>query len=294
MSGSGFTGMRNMGNSCYMNSVIQLLFSLPEFVQKYVSTHDQHAQLTPIDPSNEFNMQMSKLGFGLFSGHYSVNEEHSTSTDAHLRPPKGIKPVSFKSLVGRGHPEFSTKRQQDAHEFLIHLFTLIERGHRTDPTASGQLNPLDSFQFKLTDRIECSESHQVRYKLRDELCLSLPVSQSLTVNKERVAEFEKRKAQAEVKGERLEPGDIVRPEIRLEDCLRLFTQQEVIADFYSSAVKRNVNAWKTTGFSTFPDYLLIQVKKFEFAPDWSPIKLDIALQVSCFVRFFIIKEFSLA
>ena len=32
----------------------------------------------------------------------------------------------FKSLVGKGHPEFSTKRQQDAQEFLLHLFSMIE------------------------------------------------------------------------------------------------------------------------------------------------------------------------
>ncbi len=32
----------------------------------------------------------------------------------------------FKSLVGRGHPEFSTRRQQDAQEFLLHLLNSVE------------------------------------------------------------------------------------------------------------------------------------------------------------------------
>jgi len=32
----------------------------------------------------------------------------------------------FKTLVGSGHREFSTKQQQDAHEFLLHLLTLID------------------------------------------------------------------------------------------------------------------------------------------------------------------------
>ncbi len=163
MSGPGFTGMRNLGNSCYMNSAMQLLFSLPEFEQKYASTLDQHAQLTPLDPSADFNLQMAKLGHGLVSGSYSAPVDESA--EAHLRVPRGIKPVSFKSLVGRGHPEFSTKRQQDAHEFLIYLFSLIERNQRTDLTTGGQLNPLDSFKFKLMDRFECSQSHQVQIYL---------------------------------------------------------------------------------------------------------------------------------
>lgn len=32
----------------------------------------------------------------------------------------------FKTLIGRGHPEFSTRRQQDAQEFLLHLISLVE------------------------------------------------------------------------------------------------------------------------------------------------------------------------
>ena len=43
-----------------------------------------------------------------------------------LQYPNGIRPQMFKSLVGKGHPEFSTKRQQDAQEFLLHLINLIE------------------------------------------------------------------------------------------------------------------------------------------------------------------------
>ena len=43
-----------------------------------------------------------------------------------IQYPEGIKPQMFKRLIGRGHPEFSTKRQQDAQEFILHLFNTIE------------------------------------------------------------------------------------------------------------------------------------------------------------------------
>ena len=32
----------------------------------------------------------------------------------------------FKALIGKDHPEFSTKRQQDAQEFLLHIINTIE------------------------------------------------------------------------------------------------------------------------------------------------------------------------
>lgn len=38
----------------------------------------------------------------------------------------GIAPQMFKALVGRGHPEFSTNRQQDAQEFLLHFINMVE------------------------------------------------------------------------------------------------------------------------------------------------------------------------
>jgi len=32
--GPGYTGMVNLGNSCYMNSVMQVVFTLPDFQHK--------------------------------------------------------------------------------------------------------------------------------------------------------------------------------------------------------------------------------------------------------------------
>lgn len=218
-----------------------MLFALPEFAQKYVEPREAYLMNTPADPSGHFNFQFSKLGYGILSGRYSRKEDDEPApenTDI-LKPPKGIKPTSFKSIIGRGHAEFASKRQQDAHEFLGYLFDVLEKNARTAEKSSVP-SPIDAFRFELEDRIECSRSHQVKYMKRAEFCLSVPISRDLAVNREAVAEFEKRKAELKEKGGHLEPGDIVRPEIRLEDCLRLLTQVDVVSDFYSSAVNAKV------------------------------------------------------
>ena len=46
---------------------------------------------------------------------------------ARLQDQDGIAPQMFKSVIGRGHPEFSTNRQQDAQEFFMHLLSLMDR-----------------------------------------------------------------------------------------------------------------------------------------------------------------------
>ncbi len=277
--GPGYTGMRNLGNSCYMNSVMQVLFTVPDFVRKYFDNRISYVRNSSVDPSNDFNFQMSKLSYGLLSGNYSIDPTTQPEIQNIVCPPKGIKPTMFKSLIGRGHAEFSTKRQQDSHEFLIYLLQLIERNLRNDSTVGSNINPVDSFRFKLEDRIECTQSKQVKYKYRDDFCLSLPIAKEAALNKEKVKEFEEKKAKMESQGLKLEPGDIVRPEIRLSDCVKLFMQNEEIDNFYSSAVKSQVTALKSTRLATLPEFLLIQAKKFEFAPDWSPIKLNVSLQV---------------
>ncbi len=33
--GPGYTGIRNLGNSCYMNSVMQLMFTIPDFQDRW-------------------------------------------------------------------------------------------------------------------------------------------------------------------------------------------------------------------------------------------------------------------
>lgn len=35
--GAGLTGLKNLGNSCYLNSILQCLFTLPVFQKRYVS-----------------------------------------------------------------------------------------------------------------------------------------------------------------------------------------------------------------------------------------------------------------
>lgn len=34
----------------------------------------------------------------------------------------------FKTLIGRGHADFSSSKQQDAQEFFLHLINVLEVG----------------------------------------------------------------------------------------------------------------------------------------------------------------------
>ncbi|CAH0398212.1 unnamed protein product [Chilo suppressalis] len=264
--GPSLTGLNNLGNTCYINSVAQVIFRMPDFVRRFVEGAPEIFSNFPEDPANDFNVQTAKLGVGLLSGRYSFPAEEGG------RQP-GVSPQMFRQLVGRGHQEFSTKRQQDAHEFYLHLLTLMERNSRHKP------NPADCLKFSVEERIQCTESNGVRYTQRPEHHLPLPVAVHAATNAAEVRQYEARRTQAEASGQRLDPSLVVRPHIPFQACLDSFMKEEIIEQFYSSAVNKKVAARKITRLATFPDYLLIQLKKFTIKEDWTPAKLDVAVDM---------------
>ncbi|MEQ2157902.1 hypothetical protein GOODEAATRI_006605, partial [Goodea atripinnis] len=46
--GTGLTGMKNLGNSCYLNSVMQVLFTIPDFQSTSVSSNHLHSGLLKV------------------------------------------------------------------------------------------------------------------------------------------------------------------------------------------------------------------------------------------------------
>jgi ubiquitin carboxyl-terminal hydrolase 5/13 len=85
---------------------------------------------------------------GLLSGKYSKKVDEDDNSDAQL----GIAPYAFKALIGKGHPEFSTKKQQDTQEFFLHVVNFLEKHSRTE------VNPATCFKFQVEDKLQCNES----------------------------------------------------------------------------------------------------------------------------------------
>ncbi|XP_063233361.1 ubiquitin carboxyl-terminal hydrolase 5 [Bacillus rossius redtenbacheri] len=260
--GPGYTGLANLGNSCYLNSVMQVVFTVPDFQTRFVEKAPEIFSALPADPPSDFNVQMAKLGVGLLSGRYSRPPPEGEEADDDRN---GISPRMFKALIGRGHPDFSTKSQQDAQEFFLHLVNVLERNSR------HQSNPSECFKFRVEDRFQCGESKKVKYTYRTEYSLPLPIPLEAAVNKDEVAAYEK---SAEKDRER-----VVRPRVTLASCLEVFSRADVVEQFYSTAINGKTTARKTTRLATFPEYLLIHLKKFTLREDWTPAKLDVAVEM---------------
>ncbi|KAL1233851.1 Ubiquitin carboxyl-terminal hydrolase [Trichinella pseudospiralis] len=304
--GPGYTGMVNMGNSCYLNSVIQALVMIPDIVRVYWDGADRIFRNCSLVPCDDFNVQFAKVVSGLLSGRYSR---------ADLEERRGIRPAAFRLLINRGNAEFASNRQQDVEEFMRYLFELLEQNKR----GIGCVDVVSAWRFSLQEKLTCLESGNVSYKQRPEVILSLPVPllgleqqqiddrSSPLVNDENrppsvvVVPVEPTQlsmmngagdvgndAVAAATGvnttttTRLESGVIgpkLRPTVSLMDCLKALVEPELLDNTKSPFTGRISSMEKQLHFNTFPDWLWIQMKKFTFAPDWRPLKLDVSIAV---------------
>lgn len=191
-----------------MASVIQGLFALPQFANRYYDPDLAAAHFMTCReslPALCLECQMYKLGDGLLSGRYSVprpalrdgNSPHAFSpqvqdeSDTPVVFQEGVKPTSFKSLVGKGHAEFSTMRQQDAEEFLSHLLKAL-RTYARKVGVDEKQEPTEVFKFGMEQRLQCTRCKRVRYKVdeMDILSVAVPAHRKMEVDVQQQKEGE--------------------------------------------------------------------------------------------------------
>lgn len=268
--GPGFTGLENLGNSCYMASILQVLFDLPPFYAAYYTPSSPHTHSCTNAPHAKcFRCQITKIADGLLSGRYSKTPDApalppppspSRSGSAPVPPPapkdkdgeppsadvhNSVAPRMLKALIGRDHPEFSTFKQQDAQEFFEYFMEQLHRHERASELPGP--DPSRIFEFSLEQRLQCTTCKKVRYSNERPLYAAVPVPLDANVDK-----------------------DVT---ISLDECLKTWGAQEQIADFSCPSCGKATVAAKNYAFATFPDFLVLQVRRFVFS-EWVPKKLE--------------------
>lgn len=309
--GPGLTGLKNLGNSCYLASTIQSLFAFPAFQSRYADAYRPHTSTcTNTMPATCLECQMGKLADGLLSGRYSVPrpaEEAGTGSVGAMPDVEtgqrdgpifqaGIRPSMFKSLIGKGHEEFATMRQQDADEFFKHMVDAIQRDSRrlsaeANSSSAGASadagaptsDPTTIFSYGLQQRLQCTQCKRVRYTVEaQDAGLSLPVplrvkqSQTSSKGKGAAEGVHQEDASSQVANASNDTKTEYEP-VSLEECLDIFTSAETL-EYDCPACAQKVEATKQTLFTSFPDVLAVQVRRFQLI-NWVPQKVDVPILV---------------
>lgn len=114
--------------------------------------------------------------------------------------------MMFKALIGKGHEEFSTMRQQDSEEFFTHFVTSLRRQLKKEGQEGTPQDPTEVFRFGLEQRLQCGECNKVRYRVDGSDVLSVPVPKRDKPNQE-LTEEQKAK------------GESLFEDVGLDECL---------------------------------------------------------------------------
>ena len=245
----GLCGLTNMGNTCFMNSCLQVLSNCPPLAQYFRKSRHKRE----INTSNSMKGELA-LAFGAL-----VNKIWSA------KPHSSTRPVAVKKLIAKRAKRFSGYQQHDAQEFLIFLLDALHddlnrvkrkgnyeeikdvEGETESETAArwwenyesrNDSHIKDVFSGQLKSRVECLECGHVSTAFDPFMNLSLPLPRTQSR-----------------RGESVE----------LMDCFRLYSAKEELSGdeaYYCSKCKTHQPCTKQLSVKKYPPVLILHLKRF--------------------------------
>eukprot|EP00980_Cylindrotheca_fusiformis_P006466 scaffold1377_cov126-Cylindrotheca_fusiformis.AAC.11 len=144
-----FGGLNNLGNTCYLNSALQMVASLDNFRQ-FIKEKKPEVQ----------ESELRKLFVEVLD---SLNRGET------------VRPSDFKQELDVRTPLFVGYRQQDSHEFLTTLLDLLDEDYKqAEETSSQESDEMQCERMAQHDQVESTESSPK--KQRVEAFTTLPPS----------------------------------------------------------------------------------------------------------------------
>ncbi|XP_053129122.1 ubiquitin carboxyl-terminal hydrolase 8 isoform X2 [Hemicordylus capensis] len=248
--GPALTGLRNLGNTCYMNSVLQCLCNTPHLADYFNRNFYQE----DINRSNllghkgEVAEEFGIIMKALWTGQYRY-----------------ISPKDFKITIGKINDQFAGYSQQDSQELLLFLMDGLhedlnkaDNRKRYKEEKNDQLDDLRAadlawhkhkqlnesiivalFQGQFKSTVQCLTCHKRSRTFEAFMYLSLPLAST--------------------------------GKCTLQECLRLFSKEEKLTDnnrFYCSHCKTRRDSLKKIEIWKLPPVLLVHLKRFSYDGRW--------------------------
>jgi len=237
----GLTGLKNLGNTCYMNSILQCVSNTPPLAHYFISrSYEEDLNSKYSETRGHVAVEFSEVLKNIWSSQF-----------------KSISPSDLKQMVGKFKPEFAGRDQQDSHEFVSKLLEWLhsDTNRVVRPTKEPEQNNTDSrdkaaarkhwrnylernqsiivqlFCGQTRSTVKCFSCLAESVTYREFTNLTLPLPE--TTNR-----------------------------VNLRDCFEEYLREERIDEFTCDRCKKTGKASKKTDIVKLPPLLVIHLSRF--------------------------------
>ncbi|CAF0840314.1 unnamed protein product [Brachionus calyciflorus] len=260
LSQRGNVGLRNLGNTCFMNSILQCL-SNTKFLLEYILNSSY---------TNDINKTLSTMRGSLFISYAELIKKMWKGADTFVNPQE------FRYQLIKYSPNFSGYAQQDAEEFLTYLI----KGLHEDVNLVKTKPPSYSIDDKTWDAMndfEKSEAHwMLNFRGEKSKISDMFVGQLKSTLMCTKCEF--RSPTFELFWDLAVPIPTKNPSIKLDDCIKLFMTEEILDGDNKpvcSNCKEKRRCAKRYTIEKLPKILVIHLKRFLRARFNNKINLNV-------------------
>lgn len=156
------TGLRNLGNTCYMNAVLQMLLGIPAFVRRVTDATQMATFSSMAEGSASSSFYMCFCEF--------VRQAESRQSSV-------VSPTELKRIMGQIDSRFQGYNQEDAHEFFSHVLNAIDED--LDILGLEHGPSYECFSLAMKQELSCCLCEHIKALEEDYLDLSLHLPEAI-------------------------------------------------------------------------------------------------------------------